>query len=56
LIGNAPTLADIAVYAQLFAIRDSTVGAAEIVNRGDVAAFMDRVDGATRPVPASRAA
>ena len=56
LVGNALTLADIAVFAQLFAIGDSTEGAAEIAKRSAVAAFMDRVDRLTRPENTSRAA
>jgi glutathione S-transferase len=56
LVGPTLTLADIAVYAQLFAIRDSTAGGAEIAARREIVAFMDRVDAATRPDAASRAA
>lgn len=56
LVGGALTFADIAVFAQLFAIRDSAEGAAEVAQRPEIAAFMDRVDRATRPTAASRAA
>jgi glutathione S-transferase len=56
LVGNVLTLADIAVYAQLFAIGDSVEGAAGLATRREVVAFMDRVDGATRGGAASRAA
>lgn len=56
LVGAALTLADIAVFAQLVAIRDSTEGGAAVAARREVDAFMDRVDQATRPVAATRAA
>lgn len=56
LVGNALTLADIAVFAQVFAIGDSTEGGAEIAKRAAVVAFMERVDRATRPENATRAA
>ena len=56
LVGNRLSLADIAVYAQLFAIADSTEGKAAVGERREVVAFMDRVDQATRPVATSRAA
>ena len=56
LVAAGLTLADIAVYAQLFAMRDSTEGAAEITKRPDIVTFMDRVDRATRPVSGSAAA
>ena len=56
LVGNALTLADISVFAQVFAIGDSTEGGAEIAKRAAVVAFMDRVDRATRPENSSRAA
>jgi glutathione S-transferase len=56
LVGTALTRADIAVYAQLFAIRDSTAGGAEVATRREIVAFMDRVDAATRRDAASRAA
>lgn len=56
LVGGRLTLADVAIYAQLFAIRDAPEGAAEIAKRSEVAAFMERVNQATRPVAAARAA
>jgi glutathione S-transferase len=56
LLGSALTLADVSVYAQLFAIRDSVEGAAEITKRPSVAAFMERVEQTTRPTATSRAA
>jgi glutathione S-transferase len=56
LVGTALTLADIAVFAQLFAIRDSTEGGAAVLERRDVNAFMERVEQATRPHDAARAA
>ncbi len=56
LVGARLSLADVAVYAQLFAIADSTEGRAALDQRREVVAFMDRVDQATRPVATSRAA
>jgi glutathione S-transferase len=56
LAGGALTLADIAVYVQLYAIRDADEGAAAIAARPEIGRFMDRVDLATRPAAASRAA
>lgn len=56
LVGSTLTLADIAVFAQLFAIRDSAEGAAEIATRPAVVDFMERIDRETRPDTATRAA
>ena len=58
LVGRALSLADIAVFAQLFCIRGSEEGAVAIAGRPRVGAWMERVDAATRsapsPPPASR--
>ena len=56
LVGNRLSLADIAIYAQLFAIADADEGRVAVDARREIVAFMARVDQATRPVPASRAA
>jgi len=55
LVGAGLTLADIAVFAQLAAARDATEAAVEIEKRRQVAAYLDRVDTATR-APAAHAA
>ena len=51
LVGRALSLADIAVFAQLFCIRGSEEGAEAIAGRPRVGAWMERVDGATRAPP-----
>lgn len=56
LVGEALTLADVAVFAQLFAVFDSTEGAAERATRPALAAYMTRIDQATRPAAGSVAA
>jgi glutathione S-transferase len=56
LVGSVLTLADIAVFAQLFAIRDSSEGGAAVLAHHEVNAFMERVEQATGPEAASRAA
>jgi glutathione S-transferase len=56
LVGSVLTLADIAVFAQLFAIRDSSEGGAAVLAHREVNAFMERVEQATGPEAASRAA
>jgi glutathione S-transferase len=47
LLGDALTLADIAVFAQLFCIRGADEGASAIATRDALGAWMDRVDAAT---------
>lgn len=47
LVGGATSLADLSVFCELFAIRDSGEGAAEIAARPELAAYMERVDAAT---------
>ncbi len=49
LVGSALTLADIAVFAQLFCIRGSDEGAQIIGAHPRVAAWLERVDAATQP-------
>ena len=49
LVGSALTLADIAVFAQLFCIRGSDEGARVVAALPRVAAWMERVDAATQP-------
>ena len=49
LVGSALTLADIAVFVQLFCIRGSDEGARVVAAHPRVAAWMDRVDAATQP-------
>jgi glutathione S-transferase len=49
LVGASLTLADIAVFAQMFCIRASDEGAEIVRARPRVGAWMDRVDAATRP-------
>ena len=49
LVGSALTLADIAVFAQLFCIRGSDEGAQIVNAHPRVAAWMERVDAATQP-------
>jgi len=49
LVGSALTLADIAVFAQLFCIRGSDEGAQIVSAHPRVAAWMERVDAATQP-------
>ena len=49
LVGSALTLADIAVFVQLFCIRGSDEGAQGIAAHPRVAAWMERVDAATQP-------
>jgi len=49
LVGSALTLADIAVFVQLFCIRGSDAGARVVAAHPRVAAWMDRVDAATQP-------
>ena len=49
LVADALSLADIAVFAQLFCIRGADEGAKLIEARPSVAAWMARVDGATAP-------
>jgi glutathione S-transferase len=56
LVGASLTLADIAVFAQLVAIRDSIEGGAAVLARREVNAFMERVEQATRPDAAARVA
>jgi glutathione S-transferase len=48
LVGETLTLADIAVFAQLFCIRDSAEGAAELAARPGLSAYVERVDAETR--------
>jgi glutathione S-transferase len=47
LLGDALTVADIAVFAQLFCIGGADEGASAIGKRAAVCAWMDRVDAAT---------
>jgi glutathione S-transferase len=49
LVGSALTLADIAVFVQIFCIRGSDEGARVVAAYPRVAAWMDRVDAATQP-------
>jgi glutathione S-transferase len=49
LVGSALTLADIAVFAQLFCIRGSEEGESIVGAHPRVAAWMERVDAATQP-------
>jgi glutathione S-transferase len=49
LLGAAISLADIAVFAQLYAIRGAQEGADALAGTRRVASWMDRVDGATPP-------
>ena len=49
LVGSALSLADIAVFVQLFCIRGSDEGARVVAAYPRVAAWMDRVDAATQP-------
>ncbi len=49
LVGSTLTLADIAVFVQLFCIRGSDEGARIVAAHPRVAAWMDRVDAATQP-------
>jgi len=49
LVGNALSLADIAVFAQLFCIRGTEEGGAAVAAAPRVAAWMERVDHATQP-------
>lgn len=51
LVGENISLADIAVFAQFFAVRDSEEGAREFAKRPRVSQFMDRVDQATAKRP-----
>jgi glutathione S-transferase len=55
LVGDALSLADIAVYAQLFCIAGAVEGAEAIAARPVVGAWMERVDDATH-IPADPAA
>lgn len=48
LVGERVSLADIAVFVQLFAIRGAPEGAAAVEARPRVVDWMDRVDAATR--------
>ncbi|MEW6272047.1 MAG: glutathione S-transferase family protein [Thermodesulfobacteriota bacterium] len=48
LLGERLTLADIAVFAQLFCIRATDEGGRMVAARPTVAAWLERVDGATR--------
>jgi glutathione S-transferase len=48
LVGNRLTLADVAVFAQLFCIRGSDEGAEIVARFPRVAAWMERVDTTTR--------
>ena len=48
LVTDSLTLADIAVFAQLFCIRGAAEGARLVQARPAVVAWMDRVDAATR--------
>ena len=49
LLGAGLTLADIAVFAQLAAARDTREAAGEIAVRREVAAWLERVDAVTQP-------
>jgi glutathione S-transferase len=49
LVGGALTLADIAVFAQLACIRGTDEGERSVAGHARVAAWMERVDAATRP-------
>jgi glutathione S-transferase len=49
LVANALSVADLAVFAQLFAIRGAREGAEAIARRPGVVSWMERVDGATPP-------
>lgn len=53
LVGGALSLADIAVFAQLFCLRGADEGARAVDQHPRVAAWMERVDRATRPPAAS---
>jgi glutathione S-transferase len=55
LVGETITLADVAVFAQLFCIRGATEGEAALAARPTLVAWMERVDDATR-TPADPAA
>jgi glutathione S-transferase len=48
LLGDALTLADVAVFAQLFCIRGAEEGARAIEPRAAIGAWMERVDALTR--------
>ena len=47
LVGDALTVADISVFAQLFCIRGADEGAAAIAKRAAIGAWMERVERAT---------
>jgi glutathione S-transferase len=47
LVGDALTLADISVFAQLFCIRGASEGAVAIEKEPSVVSWMTRVDEAT---------
>jgi glutathione S-transferase len=51
LVGDALSLADIAVFAQLFCIQGAITGAEALAARGALLAWMERVDAATRGGP-----
>lgn len=52
LVGEALSLADIAVMSQLSPIRSTRAGGEEVGKRAVVAAWMDRVEKATKPAAA----
>jgi len=55
LLGGGLTLADIAVFSQLAAARDTREAAGEIALRREVEAWLERVDAATRAAAAPSA-